>query len=69
MLMGKSVSKVLKYKGEVLLREFPEKFGNNFEKNKKELSTMELGFSKTIRNIVAGYIVRLAKRKEKDAAK
>lgn len=67
--MGKSVSKVLKYKGEVLLREFPEKYGTNFEKNKKELSTMELGFSKTIRNIVAGYIVRLAKRKEKEATK
>lgn len=67
--MGKSVSKVLRYKGEVLLREFPEKFGTNFEKNKKELSTMELGLSKTTRNVVAGYIVRLAKRKEKDAIK
>jgi ribosomal protein S17E len=64
--MGKSVSKVLKYKGEVLLREFPEKFGKNFEQNKKELSTMELGLSKTTRNVVAGYIIRLAKRKEKE---
>ncbi|NMA44407.1 MAG: 30S ribosomal protein S17e [Candidatus Diapherotrites archaeon] len=67
--MGKSVSKVLKYKGEVLLREFPEKFGKNFEQNKKELSLMELGLSKTTRNIVAGYIVRLAKRKEKEQLK
>jgi ribosomal protein S17E len=65
--MGKSISKVLKYKAEVLLREFPEKFGKNFEQNKKELSTMELGLSKTTRNIVAGFIVRLAKRKEKEA--
>ena len=62
--MGKSVSKGLKYRGEVLLREFPEKFGKEFEKNKIELKTLELGLSKTNINVLSGYIVRLASKKE-----
>jgi ribosomal protein S17E len=63
--MGKSVAKGLKYKGEVLLEEFPDKFGKDFVKNKKELDKIpELKLSKTTRNVLAGYIVRLAKQKE-----
>jgi ribosomal protein S17E len=63
--MGKAVSKALKYKGEVLLRELPEKFGKDFEKNKRALDELELGLSKTNRNVLAGYIVRLASVVEK----
>jgi ribosomal protein S17E len=63
--MGKSVAKSLKYRSEVLLREFPEKVGSDYEKNKKFLNTMELGLSKPSRNIVAGYITRLAEQKAK----
>jgi ribosomal protein S17E len=62
--MGKSVSKGLKYRGEVLLKELPERFGKDFEKNKTELYAIELGLSKTSRNVLAGYIVRLASKKE-----
>ncbi|MFA6268627.1 MAG: 30S ribosomal protein S17e [archaeon] len=63
--MGKSVAKQLKYKGEVLLEEFPAKFGSDFVKNKRSLDTMQdLKLSKSTRNVLAGYIVRLAKRKE-----
>ena len=62
--MGKSVSKGLKYRGEVLIKELPDKFGKDFEKNKASLNTMDLGLSKTSRNVLAGYIVRLAARKE-----
>ncbi len=62
--MGKAVSKGLKYRGEVLLRELPEKFGSDFEKNKASLDEIELGLSKTSRNVLAGYIVRLASKKE-----
>lgn len=62
--MGKSVSKGLKYKAEVLVKELPERFSNNFDKNKEELNTMDLGLSKTSRNVLAGYIVRLVARKE-----
>lgn len=62
--MGKAVSKGLKYRGEVLLRELPDKFGTDFEKNKASLNEIDLGLSKTSRNILAGYIVRLASKKE-----
>jgi ribosomal protein S17E len=62
--LGKSVLKGLKYRSEVLLREFPDMFGGDFEKNKTALGTMELGLSKESRNVVAGYITRLAERQE-----
>jgi len=63
--MGKSVAKQLKYKGEVLLEEFPARFGKDFVKNKRSLDEIkDLKLSKTTRNILAGYIVRLAKRAE-----
>ncbi len=62
--MGKAVSKGLKYKGEVLLKELPDKFGSDFEKNKASLNEIELGLSKTNRNVLAGYICRLATKKE-----
>lgn len=63
--MGKSVLKALKYRSEVLLKEFPDGLGKGYDKNKKFLDTMDLGLSKSSRNIVAGYIVRLAAQKEK----
>jgi ribosomal protein S17E len=62
--MGKAVSKGLKYRAEVLIKELPDKFGKDFEKNKASLNEFELGLSKTNRNIVAGYIVRLAEKAE-----
>lgn len=64
--LGKSVAKGLKYRAEVLLNEMPEKFGLDFSKNKLSLNEMPLGLSTTSRNIVAGYIVRLAKKKEEE---
>ena len=63
--MGKSVAKGLKYRGEVLLEEFPDKFGKDFVKNKRALDAIpDLMLSKTTRNILAGYIVRAAKKLE-----
>ncbi len=63
--MGKSVAKGLKYKGEVLLEEFPDRFNDKFENNKQKLREItDLPLSKSTRNTLAGYIVRLAKRKK-----
>ena len=62
--MGKAVSKGLKYRAEVLVKEMPDKFGKDFEKNKINLNTLELGLSKTSRNVLAGYMVRLSSKKE-----
>ncbi|HPM85966.1 MAG: 30S ribosomal protein S17e [Candidatus ainarchaeum sp.] len=68
--MGKSVAKQTKYKGEVLIEEFPDRFGENFEKNKTELNKItDLHLSKTTRNILAGYIVREAKKKKANELK
>ena len=64
--MGKSVSKGLKYRGQVLLKEYPDKFGLNYAQNAKHLNELpELGLSKHNRNIIAGYIVRLTKARDK----
>jgi len=62
--MGKAVSKGLKYRAEVLIKELPDKFGKDFEKNKLSLNEFPLGLSKTNRNILAGYLVRLAEKAE-----
>jgi ribosomal protein S17E len=68
--MGKSVAKKLKYEGEVLLTEFPDKFGKDFVKNKSQLNEIkDLQLSKVTRNVLAGYIVRLAKQKEAEKLK
>jgi ribosomal protein S17E len=68
--MGKSVAKGLKYKGEVLLEEFPDRFNDKFENNKQKLNEIkDLPLSKSTRNTLAGYIVRLAKRKKANELK
>ena len=45
-----------------LLEKFPGKFSNDFAGNKKSLVEMKLFDSKIVRNKVAGYIARAAKR-------
>jgi small subunit ribosomal protein S17e len=47
-----------------LFQTFPEKFGMNFEENKKALREMKLLDEKFSRNKVAGYIVRVAGKKK-----
>ncbi|MDD3159422.1 MAG: 30S ribosomal protein S17e [Candidatus ainarchaeum sp.] len=64
--MGKAVSKGLKYRAEVLTTEMPEKFGGNFETNKKNLAPLELGLSKNSRNVLAGYMARISKKEAKE---
>lgn len=46
-----------------LLEKFPDKFNVNFENNKKTLKEMKLIESKIVRNQIAGYIARIAKRR------
>ncbi|MBI4018292.1 MAG: 30S ribosomal protein S17e [Candidatus Aenigmarchaeota archaeon] len=51
-----------------LLGKFPDKFSPDFEQNKKVLAEMKLFESKIVRNQVAGYIARLAKRRSASAS-
>lgn len=42
-----------------LIRDYPERFTNNYDENKKVLDELIYFPSKVLRNKVAGYIVRL----------
>ena len=58
--MGKQTTGILKKKAEKLYSMYPQEFSNDFEKNKEILNSTGLfNYSKSDRNIVAGYISRL----------
>ncbi len=56
--MGKAVPRAIKVRAEILIKMFPDKFSKDFEKNKRVIDAFELQFSKTDRNIIAGFITR-----------
>ncbi len=60
--MGKSVPKGVKTKAEILMKE--AEFSKDFEKNKEIINSMKFGFSKKIRNLIAGYSTRRMSSKE-----
>jgi small subunit ribosomal protein S17e len=62
--MGKQKSKVLASKAGQLYEMFPDKFSTDFEKNKASLRELEIFTSKTDRNIAAGVITRMIKKKQ-----
>jgi small subunit ribosomal protein S17e len=58
--MGKAVPKRVKSLAKTLLEEYPEKFSSkDFVGNKKFIDSLNLPFSKNIRNLVAGFITRV----------
>jgi ribosomal protein S17E len=64
--LGKAVPKGIKSKALLLLKEFPDKFSTDFEKNKLVLEEFGHGlFSKTNRNLIAGFIARKVVQQEK----
>ena len=46
-----------------LIEQYPDRFSNNFENNKKVLTELEIITDKPVRNKVAGYITTIKKRK------
>jgi small subunit ribosomal protein S17e len=56
--MGKAVPRAIKIRAEDLIRLLPEKFSRDFEQNKRALDSLGLPFSKTDRNLIAGFISR-----------
>jgi len=62
--LGKQRSKILRRKAEEIYKMFPEKFSPDYEKNKKELDALKIFQNKIDRNIIAGYMVKLATKKE-----
>ena len=56
--MGKAVPKAIKSRSKTLIDMLPGKFSADFEHNKKMIDSLELPFSKTDRNLIAGFISR-----------
>ena len=64
--MGKAVSNSIKAKARIIINEFEDKLGIEFEKNKLFLKSMKLPLSKLTVNLMAGYITRTLKIKIKE---
>jgi len=62
--MGKAVPKGIKSRAKILLNEFPNDLGDDFEKNKKFIDSLTLPLYKVSRNKIAGFIVRKVKKEK-----
>ncbi len=62
--MGRIKTKPVKSAGDRLYKRHPDKFSKDFEKNKQVLPQVAEVRSKKIRNILAGYLTKKAKRGE-----
>lgn len=67
--MGKAVPKNVKSRANILLKERKSLFSSNFEKNKSAVKGLNLPLSKTIRNLIAGFITGEFRKKEDKAKK
>ncbi len=61
--MGKVRSSLVKRLANQFINYYPDKFGTNYEENKKLVSSLSPIDSKKLRNGVAGYITSLVKHK------
>lgn len=64
--MGKAIPNMIKSKCNDLLEALPNAFSNDFEKNKQVIHALELPWSKKQKNLMAGYMTRLVKKKAKE---
>ncbi len=62
--LGKAIVKGLKTKADFLLKAIPEKFSEDFEKNKSVFVELGIPFTKLNRNLLAGYITREIRKKK-----
>jgi small subunit ribosomal protein S17e len=65
--MGRVKSIMVKTLSRDLLEQHREKFGPNFDSNKKVLKEVKEIKSKRVRNVTAGYITKEMKRSKKKA--
>ncbi len=57
-ILGKVKTEQIKRLGKALMARFPDKFGTNFDENKRTVSSLTEGATVRVRNQVAGYITR-----------
>jgi len=60
--MGRIKTDVVKRNTAKLIKAHPTKFSKNFERNKESLNELAEVRSKKLRNVIAGYAVRLKKQ-------
>jgi small subunit ribosomal protein S17e len=63
--MGRIKTTIIKRTGEELYNNNKDKFSSDFTDNKKSLPGLVQVNSKKFRNVIAGYITRLSRRKPK----
>jgi small subunit ribosomal protein S17e len=56
--LGKVKTEQIKRLGKELMTRFPNKFGTNFDENKRTVDELTKGTTTRVRNKVAGYITR-----------
>ncbi len=59
--MGKAVPRGIKVRADTLIKKFPTSFTTDFGKNKEFLDSLGIGWSKTMRNLIAGHITKRMK--------
>jgi len=62
--MGRIKTTMIKRTANTLIKNYPDKFTQDFEANKKLVEEFSEIQSKKLRNIIAGYLARLAKKQE-----
>ena len=64
--MGRIKTQLIKRATNNLMKEYGDKFTDDFNQNKKIVSEYVVISSKKLKNIIAGYATRLVKRKKDD---
>ncbi|MBW2964823.1 30S ribosomal protein S17e [Candidatus Woesearchaeota archaeon] len=67
--MGRIKTDMVKRTTIKLVKTYPDKFSKKFDKNKEALAGLAEIRSKKLRNVIAGYAVRLKQQEEKLAPK
>lgn len=62
--MGRIRTKWVKNIAEELVKKYPDKFSKDFDKNKKIINELEVMDTNSMRNKVAGCIVKFLKKKK-----
>ena len=66
--MGRIKTTMIKRTAHTLIKQYPEKMTQDFDKNKKAIEEVADIYSKKLRNVIAGYITRLMRKQEKTSA-
>ena len=62
--MGRIKTQLIKRTTTEIFEKYKEQFSGDFEANKKEVTNVANVGSKKLRNVIAGYVTRLAKKKD-----